>query len=314
MNHVTAPPGIRLTNNADSFQEAQRKAVWRRIAGIMKRGGYFQRVMSGGPELDRVKHFLAILEGSKPELKTGGQDTAMLPVFPGLNHSPAYSEDDYPEFKDIGSRLRAAYPAILAEARGAGYKRYTYTEGIVGDGRWDMSVLFHMGEKVPGAAAAPDTIRVVESLPLASLGYCWSDVLFSSHEPKTHLLPHYSRDSFRIRCHLALRIPEACRLRVHDLTLEWKEGDVIFFSDSYLHETFNESAEQRVVLIIDLWHPEMTEVERQAITAGFRKKEIRDWFIDIRCPEGGPFSALRPFLYDQFRVTDDDALVRQYWN
>ncbi|RQP22624.1 aspartyl/asparaginyl beta-hydroxylase domain-containing protein [Piscinibacter terrae] len=301
-------------NTTDSFQEAHRRAVWRRIAGIMKRGGYYQRVMSAGPELDRVKHFLQILDGSRPEEKSGGQDTAMLPVFPRLPHVPAYSEDDYPQFKEVAAKLRAAYPAILAEARGAGYKRYTFTEGIVGDGRWDMSVLFHMGEKVPSAASAPDTMAVVGSLPLAASGYCWSDVIFSAHEPKTHLLPHYSRDSFRIRCHLALRVPPGCRLQVADLTLKWEEGDVIFFSDSFLHETFNDSSEQRVVLIVDLWHPELTEVEQQAITAAFRKKEIRDWFLDIRCPEGGPFSSLRPYLIEQFRATDQDPLIRQYWN
>jgi hypothetical protein len=299
---------------ADSLVEAQKKAVWRRLVGIMKRGGYHQRIMSAGPELDRVKEFVSILEGTMPERKEPGHDTAMLPVFPGLHHEPAYEEGDFPEFREVARRLREGCAAITDEARGAGYRRYTFTEGIVGDGRWDMSVLYHMGERAPTAANAPRTMEIIEKLPLSALEYCWSDGLFSAHEPGTHLLPHYSRDSFRIRCHLALRVPQGCRLRVHDRTLKWTEGDVIFFSDSFLHETFNDSAEQRVVLIVDLWHPLLTPAEIEALTAAFRKKEVRNWFLDVRCPEGGPFSSLRPYLLERFQATEADPLIRKYWN
>ena len=35
---------------------------------------------------------------------------------------------------------------------------------------------------------------------------------------------------------------------------------------SYLHEAFNESEEDRYVLILRVWHPELTAEETQAIT------------------------------------------------
>ena len=41
--------------------------------------------------------------------------------------------------------------------------------------------------------------------------------------------------------------------------LHWKEGEVLLFDDSYEHEVWNDATSTRAVLIIDLWHPEITE-------------------------------------------------------
>ena len=39
------------------------------------------------------------------------------------------------------------------------------------------------------------------------------------------------------------------------------------FDDTYEHEAWNRSSRTRVVLIFDLWHPLLTEVERAAVAA-----------------------------------------------
>jgi aspartate beta-hydroxylase len=40
---------------------------------------------------------------------------------------------------------------------------------------------------------------------------------------------------------------------------------VVAFDDTYEHEAWNRSAEVRVVLILDVWNPYLSEVERAAI-------------------------------------------------
>jgi len=39
------------------------------------------------------------------------------------------------------------------------------------------------------------------------------------------------------------------------------------FDDTYEHEAWNRSERTRVVLILDTWHPDLTEVEREALSA-----------------------------------------------
>ena len=45
-----------------------------------------------------------------------------------------------------------------------------------------------------------------------------------------------------------------------DKYLEWQDGEMFIFDDSFDHEVwhFNDKDKPRMVLILDLWHPELT--------------------------------------------------------
>ena len=47
--------------------------------------------------------------------------------------------------------------------------------------------------------------------------------------------------------------------------LQWLEGKVLTLDTSFVHSTKNDSPEDRYVLIIDFWHPELTEIERKCL-------------------------------------------------
>lgn len=66
--------------------------------------------------------------------------------------------------------------------------------------------------------------------------------------------------------HLPLIVPENCLFRVGDETREWKEGELLIFDDTILHEAWNGAHRQRVVLIFDIWHPMLTRLERELVT------------------------------------------------
>ena len=42
--------------------------------------------------------------------------------------------------------------------------------------------------------------------------------------------------------------------------LTWTEGQMLVFDDSFEHEVIHESQGQRIVLIIDIPHPELSQV------------------------------------------------------
>jgi len=58
-------------------------------------------------------------------------------------------------------------------------------------------------------------------------------------------------------------------LTVLDEQVTWREGDVFVFDDSLTHAVdYPEklsSTKPRVVLIVDLWHPDLTDTERKVI-------------------------------------------------
>ena len=54
----------------------------------------------------------------------------------------------------------------------------------------------------------------------------------------------------------------------------WKAGEPLIFDDTYEHEVCNLSEEHdRVVMVFDVWHPEVLPQEREAIEVLMRELE-----------------------------------------
>jgi len=66
-------------------------------------------------------------------------------------------------------------------------------------------------------------------------------------------------------CHLPLIVPPNCGLRVGNETRTWREGEVLVFDDTIEHEAWNQSAAARVVMIFEIWRPELSEEERTLV-------------------------------------------------
>ena len=60
-----------------------------------------------------------------------------------------------------------------------------------------------------------------------------------------------------ISIHLGIIIPPGPRLKVGNETRTWAEGRCTVIEDSYVHEVWHGGDERRIVLIVDVWHPEM---------------------------------------------------------
>lgn len=45
-----------------------------------------------------------------------------------------------------------------------------------------------------------------------------------------------------------------CGIRIGDQIREWEEGKCLVFDDSYEHEVWNKTGEERVLLLVDFWH------------------------------------------------------------
>jgi aspartyl/asparaginyl beta-hydroxylase (cupin superfamily) len=66
-----------------------------------------------------------------------------------------------------------------------------------------------------------------------------------------------------------LIVPDGCRLRVGAEVRDVRAGEVLLFDDSIEHEAWNDSDAPRAILLFEVWRPELTEAERQALTVMF---------------------------------------------
>ena len=71
-------------------------------------------------------------------------------------------------------------------------------------------------------------------------------------------------------------------MRVGNETRPWREGELVIFDDTMEHEAWNRSQELRVVLLFDIWRPEITEAERALVAATLESidrfgGERREW-------------------------------------
>ena len=93
------------------------------------------------------------------------------------------------------------------------------------------------------------------------------NAMFSLLAPGTRIPPHNGVANTRLVCHLPLIVPEGCWFRVGAETRAWQVGEAFVFDDTIEHEAANDSDQLRVVLIFDVWHPDLDPIEREAVTA-----------------------------------------------
>lgn len=129
-------------------------------------------------------------------------------------------------------------------------------------GDWKQFDLFARGRKIAAhCAKTPFTCKIIETFPAAR--FCKrGQVKFSVMHPGTHVWPHCGPTNCRIRAHLGLKVPEKTFIRVATQTRSWSEGELLIFDDSFEHEVWHNGTQVRLVLIVDVWHPDLTEEER----------------------------------------------------
>jgi len=133
--------------------------------------------------------------------------------------------------------------------------------------RWSGYFLWEKGARIEeNCARCPQTAALMERLPLINIPGFAPTVMFSVLLPHTHIPPHAGVTNTRLIGHLPLIVPDNCRFRVGNETRTLVRGKAWLFDDSIEHEAWNDSDETRIILMIDVWNPNVSEAERPLIT------------------------------------------------
>jgi aspartyl/asparaginyl beta-hydroxylase (cupin superfamily) len=133
---------------------------------------------------------------------------------------------------------------------------------------WTAIHLWLKGERVEANARhCPRTLELLGRLPQPAIPGASPNAMFSLLAPNTRIPPHVGVSNARLVCHLPLVVPDGCWFRVGGATREWRRGEAFVFDDTIEHEAMNPSDQLRIVFIFDVWHPDLSEVEREAVAA-----------------------------------------------
>ncbi|HZG46101.1 MAG TPA: aspartyl/asparaginyl beta-hydroxylase domain-containing protein [Allosphingosinicella sp.] len=202
--------------------------------------------------------------------------------FPELPQRQFYERDEFSwagQVEAAGTAIREELAAVLGGGR-EGFRPYLHGDPdrppvhgnrpLVDSSDWSALFLCENGALFESAVArCPLTWAAVQAAPLPRIAGSCPTVMFSLLRPGARIAPHSGMFNTRLICHLPLIVPPNCGFRVGNEVREWKEGELLIFDDTIEHEAWNESDQDRVVLIFDIWRPELTEQERQEVTALF---------------------------------------------
>ncbi|MGI9293793.1 MAG: aspartyl/asparaginyl beta-hydroxylase domain-containing protein [Pseudomonadales bacterium] len=199
--------------------------------------------------------------------------------FPGLPQIQFYDRESFPWLDQI----EAATEKIRAELLEVMQDIDNFTPYLVSDSNtvqindssnvdnpdWGAFYFYQEGKRVEkNAQRCPQTMQALEAAPLPQVRGSTPHALYSRLAAKTKIPPHVGLINTRLICHLPLVVPENCGgLRCGNQVQHWTEGKAYVFDDSIEHEAWNDSDEDRVVLLFDIWRPELSAEERELVSA-----------------------------------------------
>ncbi len=183
-------------------------------------------------------------------------------MFPWLDAIEAATDDICVELQGVLERNRGLVPYIQSSGDVPMGDQHSLLNSL----DWSAFFLYKDGTLVEeNAAQCPKTMAALANVPFPRIKGRDPMALFSVLKPGVRIAPHHGFLNTRLVCHLPLIVPPGCFLRVGNDQREWRKGEAWVFDDSIEHEAWNSSNETRVILIFDIWRPELTEEERSLV-------------------------------------------------
>lgn len=148
-----------------------------------------------------------------------------------------------------------------------GQRNTDYVDGPGPLPAWDAFFFYRHGQRFSeNHARCPRSSELLESLTLCRVENQAPEVCFSVLRPGSIIKPHHGVTNSRLVMHLPLIVPTGCALNIVGVGEHaWREGKLMMFDDTFLHEAWNHSDQSRVILLMDCWNPHLTPPEQSAI-------------------------------------------------
>jgi aspartate beta-hydroxylase len=178
-----------------------------------------------------------------------------FPHWPCLASRPVHDPAGFPWTR----ALRQAWPDIRDEMAAVqeNFSRAAY-DSDVNNKPWN-TYYFYLRRRAFGEhlCACPRTAEALAQLPTNRLHVC-----FSAIQAGGYLAPHTGPTNTSLTVHLGLANCNGAKLFVADQVVDYRDGDVLIFDDSYVHWVEHAGTGTRCTLMITIWHPDLNALER----------------------------------------------------
>lgn len=220
----------------------------------MDSGAVYEEALGSHPLMVQKSHFYVEGLGDQPKPVWDNADVAWASALEAgwadvkaeLDQAIAMSREEFADNGSLGWVNPVQYGA--QEAYGPNWE----TLGLVSQSQWDEAT----------SALFPATSQLLRNAGVPLMEAC-----FAKLPAGGRIMPHTDGGNFILTGHLGLQVPKSgCTLNVGDASCKWRDGEVLVFDSSFMHEASNKSSEDRYVLLVRAWHPDMTPVEITAAT------------------------------------------------
>lgn len=199
--------------------------------------------------------------------------------YPGLREREYHDDELFDWLEDLEActdEIRAEFNAVVKAEHAELAPYVQYPKGVPlaqwaalnHNAAWTAIHLLKRGDVVANnARLCPRTMDILRRIPQPVIPGRSPNAMFSLLAPRTEIPPHTGVANSRLLVHLPLIVPAGCSFRVGETVRPWVEGKAWVFDDTIEHEAWNPTDELRVILIADLWHPDLSQAEREACAA-----------------------------------------------
>ena len=335
LGDATTPPGLRPL-----VLHAMRTVGGRPSAAVLESARTAARSVMARLAMARVEKCLAVYLTELPANYPDPKQRPKFLYFPDLPTKKFYEPELFPWYAELEAQTAAIRDEMLAVlAEDSGFEPFL---GHFDDDKLEGHLANANGGRRSGmrsssiatARVTRRTTRAVRSTS-AALGQRAAlprarsfarSLLFGADRGLAHPAAPWRHQHAAGHASWRWSCPEDCALVVGGEAHGWEEGRCFTFDDTFEHEAWNRSDRTRVVMLMDIWNPYLTEVEREALTTlvpaigefncGRQSEAAADSLsgsiVDRRrCRRRASDSSLARRQRDQQRDAEHDAIHRE---
>lgn len=215
---------------------------------------FFKRLQRE-PALQRVDQATRELFG---QLSAGTSQVVFR--IPGVASKPWWEPASFAD----SSRIEAAFPTIaedLAALAPGAFNSILHGSALNENGDWSGAYL-SVGKGNRTATLLSSIPRLVKGMDQPGSDFVGQ---YYAMDPGVHLRAHRGPTNALLKCMIGVVGSEGCSLAVDSEERPIRDGKLMIFDDSFMHEAWNRGSRRRVTLQFWVWHPDMTEEEIGAV-------------------------------------------------
>ena len=226
-------------------------------------------------EKSRLLSFYEGFYGLKPISYNCEHQQPSYQFYPKLTSQPFYSADDFEWaalFKRNNDKIVSEILSLIENTQQLTpyVEQSTGVEGLdelKNSSKWSSLHFLKGGVKNKAICDSCPTINMVlANLPLPYMQGHSPEAFVSILAGGAHIKPHVGLSNLKLTVHFPISLPSKCAISVGNETKAWREGRLLIFDDSFIHEAWNHSKQDRIMLIFEIWHPDLTEFEQLTLS------------------------------------------------